>query len=52
MELYRDIAGDVAIQVDDAKATVLRVTIATMGGLFLVLSGFIVVADVSTERSR
>ena len=52
MEVYRDIADDVALQVDDSKATVLRTTIATMGGLFLVLVGFIVTADVTIHRSR
>ena len=52
MEVYRDIANDVAVQVDDARRTVLRVTIATMGGLFLVLSGFIVVADVAIYRGN
>ena len=39
-------------RVDDAKGAVLRTTVATMGGLFLVLLGFIVVADVSIYRSR
>ena len=52
MEVYRDIADDVALQVQDSKATVLRTTIATMGGLFLVLFGFIVVADVTIYRSN
>ena len=52
MEIYRDVSQDVAIQVDDAKGAVLRTTVATMGGLFLVLLGFIVVADVSIYRSR
>ena len=52
MEIYRDVSQDVAIQVDDAKGAFLRTTVATMGGLFLVLLGFIVVADVSIYRSR
>ncbi len=51
MEIYRDIANDVALQVDDSKATVLRTTIATMGGLFLVLLRFIITADVGMHRS-
>ena len=50
MELYRDVADDVALQVDDAKSAVLLTTVATMGGLFLVLAGFIVVADVAISR--
>ena len=52
MAFYRDVSGDVAIQVSDAKATVLRTTVSTMGGLFLVLVGFMVVADVTVSRSR
>ncbi len=52
LEIYRDVADDIAIQVEDAKGTVLSTTIATMGGLFLVLAGFIVVADVNISRSR
>ena len=51
-EIYRDVTGDVAIQVDDAKLVVLWTTIGTMGGLFFVLVGFVVVADVSISRSR
>jgi signal transduction histidine kinase len=52
MEVYRDIADDVTMQVEDAKSMVLRTTIATMGGLFISLLGFIVVADVTIYRSR
>ena len=52
MEIYRDIAGDVGFQVDDAKSVVLWTTMGTMGGLFLVLLGFIVVADVNIYRSN
>ena len=50
--MYRDIANDVVIQVDQAESTVLRTTLATMGGLFLSLCGFIVVANISIRRSR
>ena len=52
MEIYRDVADDVAIQVDDAKAAVLWTTLATMGGLFAVLLGFVVVADLRIYRSN
>ena len=52
VELDRGVAHDVALQVDDAKSTVLRTTVATMGGLFLVLFGFIVVANIGINRSR
>ena len=52
MELYRDIAEDVTLQVNDAKSMVLWTTVGTMGGLFLVLFGFIVVADTFIYRSR
>ena len=51
MELYRDVASDVSIQVSEAKSTVLWTTVATMGGLFLVLMGFIVVANITIHRS-
>ncbi len=50
--LRRDVSSDLTIQVDDAKSTVLRTTVATMGGLFLVLVGFIVVADLTISRSN
>ncbi len=50
--ISRDVAEDVALQVDDAKQAVLFTTLATMGGLFLILFGFIVVADVGINRSR
>ena len=52
MELYRDLNVDVAVQVDDTKSTVLWTTVGAMGGLSLVLLGFIVVADVTIYRSR
>ena len=48
----RDVSTDVAIQVDDAKWIVLWTTIATMGLLFLLLLGFVLVADVIIHRSR
>ena len=52
LEIDRDVGGDIAIQVQDAGRTVLWTTIGTMGGLFLALLGFIVVADLSISRSR
>ena len=52
IELYRDVDIDVALQVGDAKSAVLWTTVATMGGLFLVLLGFIVVADLAIYRSN
>ena len=51
-EIFRDVTTDVAIQVDDAKSVVLWTTIGTMGGLFLLLVGFVVLADVRISRSR
>ena len=51
-EIYRDIAHDVALQVNDAKSVVLWTTVGTMGGLFLFLLGFIVIADVNISRSN
>ena len=52
MEIYRDVSSDVALQVDDTKSAVLWTTVATMGGLFLALFGFILVADINIQRSR
>ena len=52
MELVRAVGHDLALQVDDTKSVVLRTTVATMGGMFLVLFGFIVVANAAINRSR
>ena len=52
MEIYRDVAHDVTFQVDDAKSVILWTTVGAMGGLFLFLFGFILVADVHIFRSR
>ncbi len=52
LEIYRDVSDDVVVQVDDLKATVLRTTVLTMGGLFLVLSVFVAAADASRHRSN
>jgi len=51
LEINRDVTSDVVVQVGEVKSTVLRTTVATMGGLFLVLLGFIVTADVTNYRS-
>lgn len=51
IEIFRDVSKDVTIQVDDAKAAVLWTTTSTMGGLFLALFGFILVANVAVNRS-
>ena len=52
MAMSRDVEGDLAIQVDDTKRTVFWTTIATMGGLFIVLLGFVVAADINMSRSN
>jgi len=52
MELKRDLNDDVSLQVDDTKATILTTTVGAMAGLFAVLLGFIVAADVTIYRSR
>ena len=51
LEVNRDVSSDVVAQIGDAKSTVFRTTIATMGGLFLFLLGFIVTADVTNVDS-
>jgi len=48
----RDVTDAVTIQVEDAKWVVLWTTTTTMGLLFLLLLGFILVADVIIHRSR
>ena len=52
LEINRDVTTDVVVQVGELKSTVLRTTVATMGGLFIVLLGFIVTADVTNYRSN
>ena len=52
MQIYRDVAHDVAFQVDDAKSVVLWTTTGAMGGLFFFLFGFILIADTTIHRSR
>ena len=45
IEIYRDVSSDVALQIDETTLVVLWTTVSTMGGLFLVLLSFIVLAD-------
>ena len=52
IELYRDVSTDFAVQLDDTKGTVFRITAGYMAGLFLVFLGFIAVANVAINRSR
>ena len=52
MEIYRDVTPDVGMQIDDAKSAVLSTIVATMGGLFLVLLGFVAAADLTISRSN
>ena len=52
LKLSRDVIHDVALQVEQVKQAVLRVTVGTLAGLFLVLLGFIIVADTGVNRSR
>jgi len=51
MKIDRDAASDVALQLDGIMSTLLGTTVATMGGLFLLLVGFIVMADLHIYRS-
>ncbi len=50
LELFKDVTTDVSVQVDEAKSAVLWTTVATMGGLYLILLGFILMADMSINR--
>ena len=50
--IERDVSDDVSIQVDDAKSVVRWTTVGPMGGLFSILLGFIIVADMNISRSR
>ncbi|HEU0021229.1 MAG TPA: ATP-binding protein [Dehalococcoidia bacterium] len=52
IEVDRDVSADVALQVNDAKSAVLTATTGTLGALFVVLLGFIVVADGSIYRAN
>lgn len=52
MELYRDLEDDVTLQIEDTRISVLRTTVASMAGLFLVLLGFMVLADMTIYRYR
>ena len=52
VSIERDVSNDVSIQVDDTKSVVRWTTVGAMGGLFLVLLGYIVLADGSISRSR
>ncbi len=52
LEIDRDITDDVSLQVDGLRLGVLRTMLGTMGGLFIVLVGFIVVAEKSISRSH
>ncbi|MCH8041545.1 MAG: response regulator, partial [Nitrospinae bacterium] len=52
LEIYWDVSKDVTIQVEEARLTVLWTTTATMGGLFLLLFGFVVVADRKITHSH
>jgi hypothetical protein len=51
MKIDRDAASDVALQLDGIMSTLLGTTVATMGGLFLLLVGIIVAADIHIYRS-
>ena len=49
--LSRDMGSEIDLQVGRTKRAVMTTTIATMGGLLLVLGGFIVMADLSIFRA-
>ena len=49
---FGDVGENASIQVGEAQGVVLRGTLVTMAWLFLALTGFIVVADVTIQQSR
>ena len=51
IEIYGDVTHDAEFLIDQTRSAVLPRVLATMGAVFLVLSGFIIVADVSIQRS-
>ena len=50
--IYSDMTNNVSVLAQEAQRAVLWATVASMGGLFLVLVGFVVVADVVINRSQ
>ncbi len=50
--IYYDVSGDFAVLAADTSRKLLWATLGVMGGLFLFLVGFIVVADVSIYRAN
>ena len=51
LEFYREVGTDLDQLVDDTKSTVVWTTVATMGGLFFALLGFVIVSDRVIYRS-
>ena len=52
LEIKRGVGTELGALVDGTKSTVLWTTVATMGGLFLTLVGFVVVSDRIIVRSH
>ncbi len=52
LEIYRDVSRDIAVQVSEAKTTVLWTTLTAMGLLFAILAGFVVFAEQKMNRLR
>lgn len=52
LEIFRNVTEEVPFLIGATRSSVLRVTAATMGGLFIVLLLAVVVADVAISRSE
>ena len=52
LEIFRNVTDDVPFLIGATKSSVLKVTAATMSGLFIVLLVVVVVADVAISRSK
>ncbi|MFQ6028572.1 MAG: histidine kinase dimerization/phospho-acceptor domain-containing protein, partial [Dehalococcoidia bacterium] len=51
MEVYRNVSGNLLLQVNQIKAAVIWTTVAIMGGLILVFLSFMGTADITIYRS-
>jgi PAS domain S-box-containing protein len=52
MEIYRDVSQDFSKQVREVRSVIVRTTTVIIGGLFLVLVGFTLMADATIYRAN